>query len=110
MTIEQKGIIDLISEPTGKDFFSLIISDHLSWLIEHKRHQVLVQEKVNEYLSFIEGGELFKVKPELLNKRITIKLIGSEEITDEAICFLDKIRDALANEGYLFSYERRVDK
>lgn len=107
MTIEQSGIVDLIAIPPGGGIASLIVSDHLEWGANDKAHMLRVQEKINEYLSFIEGGTLLEARPDLKDKRLVLKVIGLHQPSSEGVAFYDQLRDALANAGYPFVFELR---
>lgn len=110
MTIEQSGIVDLIAISTDSGVASLIVSDHLEWGVNDKAHMLRVQEKINEYLSFIEGGTLLDARPDLKNKRLVLKVIGLHQPSSEGLAFYDKLRDALADVGYPFVFELRPAK
>jgi hypothetical protein len=104
MTIEQTGVADIIAVSPSGDTASLIISDHLAWEDGNKKHMLLVQEKINEYLSFIESGALFDARPDLKGKRLIIKVIGLYKPPDDVMLFYEKVRDVLANAGYPFLF------
>jgi hypothetical protein len=105
MTIEQRGIVDLISIPPNQQVAYLIVSDHLEWGVNDNEHCVLVQEKINEYLSFIEGGALIEARPDLKSKRLVLKVIGLHKPSLAGQSFYTKFSDALANTGYPFIFE-----
>ena len=57
MTVEQTKILDIISIDPKANEVVMTISDYLDW--EDKRaHLLLLQEKINSYLAFIENGEI----------------------------------------------------
>jgi hypothetical protein len=109
MTIEQNGIVDLIAISPKGDVAFLIVSDHLEWGVDDKRHLLLIQEKINEYLSFIEGGTLVEARPDLKGKRLALKVIGLHEPNAGGIVFYQQLSDALANAGYPFVFETRLE-
>jgi len=67
VTIEQTGIVDSIgvAQETGEVF--LTISDHLDWNDANQNNLLLLQEKINTYLAFVESGELTQTYPDRLN-------------------------------------------
>jgi len=61
VTVEQTKVIDFISVDQNGPVV-LTISDHLEWGSDG--HLFQLQEKLNSYLAFIEGGELLNEYPE----------------------------------------------
>lgn len=82
MKVEQTSVSDFtyIDRETG--IVHLVITDHLKWDGEHL---VVVHEKINCYLSFIESGEVFDMLPEAEGKKIQIELITKYKPTEEAL-------------------------
>ena len=58
MSIDQNRVVDFIGMDLIKNEIILTISDHLEWGVTD--HLVKLQEKLNNYLSFIESGELYE--------------------------------------------------
>jgi hypothetical protein len=104
MTIEEKGIVDFIEINHERGVANLVISDHLAWE-EVNRHLLLVQEKINEYLSFIESGNLFEARADLRALRLVIKLTALFLPPPEARTFYDELQRTLASYGYPFIFE-----
>lgn len=103
MTVEQIDKIDFLSVEKETGFVKLTISDHLNWLDENN-HLVLLQKKINTYISFIEGGELFEKYPENKGKTIIIYLALKYEPTKKAYIFLDKVKSATIDAGFDFKF------
>ena len=55
MSDENKSVIDIISLDKD-DVEILTIADHLEWYKENE-HLILLQDKINAYLTAIENGE-----------------------------------------------------
>ena len=70
MSIEQTDLIDIISidRLTGETI--LTISDHLDWS-DSEAHLLLLQNKLNRYLAFVESGEIFRSYPKAKNSRLS---------------------------------------
>ncbi|MGB5408415.1 MAG: DUF6572 domain-containing protein, partial [Thiogranum sp.] len=88
------------TEPDGT--VVLTISNHLEW---NDEHLMLLQEKLNSYLSFIESGEINETYPAAKDSRIKINVICKYAPTPEAASFLSKCKDLIAKLGYKFGYE-----
>jgi hypothetical protein len=64
MSIDQTDTIDFATiDKTSGDVW-LTISDHLPWEENEDDHLVLLQNKHDAYLRFIESGEVFKKVPD----------------------------------------------
>lgn len=59
MSVEDVNKIDFMGIPENEpDVVSLAISDHLAWGNAINEHLYKLQEKINSYIKFIEGGEI----------------------------------------------------
>lgn len=100
MSITQIDIIDIISTtPNGR--VMLTISDHLPWDKENE-HLLLLQEKLNKYLQFIESGEIFESYPAAKNKTIIISVSIQYEPNEDALIFLTQCKEVISNAGIDF--------
>lgn len=74
MTIEQLDKVDVIANDNEKVI--LVISDHLEWDDQNEK-LLLLQDKLNLYLSFIESGEIFEQYPIAKGKLLKFGLFQS---------------------------------
>ncbi len=99
MSIEKKDIIDYITEENGKKVLS--ISDHLQW--DDMHHLLMLQEKINMYLSAIETGQVSDYYPNATNGYV-ICLYLKYEPDEQGIVFLEEIKKFVNKLGYEFKY------
>jgi len=59
MSIEQADKIDFVNIEDKTGDVLLSISDHLSWDEGEGEHLLMLQAKLNTYLAFIEGGQMY---------------------------------------------------
>jgi Family of unknown function (DUF6572) len=65
VSIEDTNQIDLIAVRPGSPVVSLVINDHLDW-DDVGAHCLLLEEKLNAYIAFVESGQLARQhEPEL---------------------------------------------
>ncbi|HDR7643838.1 DUF6572 domain-containing protein [Bacillus mycoides] len=57
---------------------------------DEEEHILLLQEKINTYLSFIETGEIYEVYPEAEGKQFVIKVHAKYPCTEWGKKFLEK--------------------
>jgi len=97
MSIEQKDIIDFIStSPDGK--IVLTISDHLLW-DEKNEHLLILQEKLNSYLRFIESGEIYESYPAAKDNSLIIEIGVQYEPNEPGLAFLNLCKKTIVNAG-----------
>ncbi len=85
--------IDFIStSPCGS--VELTISDHLEW-DEKNEHVLLLQDKINSYLNFVDSGQIFEEYPNSKNKNIAIEIVMKFEPNEYALNFLQKCKSIL---------------
>jgi len=58
MSINELRVIDIVSKKKNSCIV-LTISDHLDWE-KTKEHLLLLEEKINTYLSFLESGDVYE--------------------------------------------------
>jgi hypothetical protein len=91
VSIDNPNVIDAIS--TGKSGGEVILSlfDHLDWEDEYE-HLLLLQNKINAYISFIESGQIFDEYPNAISKDLVIEVVSKYECSHKAREFLTSAR------------------
>ena len=99
MSIEQPDLIDIISidRVTGETI--LTISDHLDWS-DSAAHLLLLQNKLNRYLAFVESGEILQSYPNAKDRPIIFAVVFKFGPNDEGRAFLDKVRQVIESAGF----------
>ncbi|MGA3979568.1 DUF6572 domain-containing protein [Ralstonia nicotianae] len=85
MSIVDSNVVDMIGVPS--DDLSLVvmgISDHLDWGSGAQEHLLLLQEKINCYLRFVESGEIYDAFPSARGRRFVIEIIAKYEMNNES--------------------------
>ncbi len=100
MTVEQTNIIDLIGTDKSNQVI-LTISDHLEW---DNEHLLILQEKINTYLMFIESGQIYTSHPAAKEKKIIIRTVFKYVPDDNGLKFLQACDEIIANAGFKFEY------
>lgn len=105
MTIEQANVVDFISFDEAENEVVLTISDHLEWGGDTKEHLLLLQEKINSYLRFIESGELLESYPKANGRNAVINIIGKYPLNEEAKGFIDQVKSIVGDAGMALKFE-----
>ena len=105
MSVEQLEKIDFIgvNDETGE--LSIGISDHLPW-IPADEHLDILQTKINNYLNFIENGQIYESYPDAKGRKIVITVLVKYSLTKEALIFIEKITSILKDAGYSLRVEQ----
>jgi hypothetical protein len=104
VTIEQTDKIDFLSVENETGIVKLTISDHLDWSQESD-HLLLLQEKINTYLRFIESGELVEVYPDAKGKNVLINIAAKYKPTEKCLEFLGKARSVIEEADLRLNFE-----
>lgn len=108
MSIEDKKIVDFISNDKDGNVV-LSISDHLEW-DEKNEHLLLLQEKINDYLNFIETDQINKEIYNTEKGKIIIHLYCKYFPNADGVRFLDMTKEILNNAGYKFQFTEVKDQ
>jgi hypothetical protein len=103
LSIDQKDKIDFIGMSSDGKVI-LAISDHLEW-DEACEHILMLQEKINSYLQFIEGGQIYEDYPKAHPSGliISVKLkFGPNQIGLE---FLNRCKTVVIDLGVGFEWD-----
>ncbi len=103
MTIEQTDKIDFIGTLPNDLGVELTISDHLEWDGENKK-LVLIQNKLNAYLEFIESGQIYIEYPDAKGKDLFISLVSKHSSNQEGKNFLSQVAKVTSEYGVVFKY------
>ena len=95
MSVEQIDKVDFIST-TEKGIIKLTISDHLEWDSKNE-HLLILQNKINAYLNFIESGQIFEEYPSSVNKKVEIEIVLKFPPNEIGNTFLDKCKTIISH-------------
>lgn len=111
MPIDETNIIDLIGIDKVTGNVVLTISDHLDWN-DVTAHLKLLQEKINNYLMYIESGEIYVSYPNAKGRRFVIEIVGEYELSLEGKTFIDKANAITKDIGVdlIFSLNENMKK
>jgi hypothetical protein len=105
MTVEEPSKIDFTAiEPQTGDV-RLVISDHLDWGEQKGEHLLLLQNKLNSYLAFIESGEIYTKVPKASGRKIVIEVMGKFPLSEEARRFYQLAGKAIEDAGFSLRFE-----
>jgi hypothetical protein len=104
MSIEQADTIDFASIDKVSGDLWLTISDHLPWEVNEGGHLLLLQNKLNAYLRFIESGEVLKKVPGAQGCGIVINLVGKFPLSQKANSFFDRARATVEDAGFRLQF------
>jgi hypothetical protein len=103
MAVDQPKVIDFISR-NKKDEIVLTISDHLDW-DDTQAHLVILQDKINSYLAFLESGEIYEKYPDAKGRRQRIEITFKYAPNQLAYSFLTKATPIIEEAGFSFGFK-----
>jgi hypothetical protein len=104
MSILDANVVDIVGVDPAKGIARLIIADHLEWTSPVQEHLFLLQEKINSYLRFLEGGELEQHYPDAKGCRQEIEIAMKYEPSPDALDFIGQARDIVQGAGFDLIY------
>jgi hypothetical protein len=90
MSIEEKQKIDFIGVRKTSGEVILSISDHLDWDAV-LYHLATLQDKLNDYIEFIESGQIYDEYPNSKGKKLVIEIVSKEDYHIKGLEFLEKV-------------------
>lgn len=105
MTVDQTKIIDSVRDAYNGKEVILSIIDHLTWDQNEGEHLLLIQEKMNTYLAFIESGQLDTDFPHLKGREVVIIWFGKYPLSEQAKTFYRLASGAISKAGFRLEFE-----
>ena len=104
MTIEQRNLVDFSCIDKEDGCLILAISDPLEW-DERNQHLLQLQQKMNDYLRFIESGEIYEKIPNAPGRKIKIIVYLMYLPTDIVERFFNTAREVCQQINVELEYE-----
>lgn len=82
----------------------LTISDDLDWQ-ESISHQLILQDKLNRYLAFVESGEILEHRPDAKDMSIVFRVVCKYEPDASGRAFLERARAVIEGAGFQSQYQ-----
>jgi hypothetical protein len=99
MAIDDTDKIDILFRDR-EDHAVLVIADHLDWEeFDEGDHLLLLQEKINTYLAFIDSGQLVKEKPDWKGLPVIIQVDAMHAPSEKALQFYRMAGRVVAEAG-----------
>jgi hypothetical protein len=92
MAVEEPNVVDAVGLDVASGEAVLSILDSLAWEDE-RQHLLMLQDKVNCYLGFIESGELDINYPDAIQRSRRIDVIFRHTPPESALALLGKAGD-----------------
>jgi len=106
MSVMDEGIIDFAGIEKSEKKLVLSISDHLVWGEDTDDvHLHMLQNKINDYLRFIESGEVNEQFKQEKYCKIIIRVIAKYPFSPDCIKFLNMSRQVINDAGFGLEWE-----
>ena len=106
MSVMDEGTIDFAGLDKKEKKLILSITDHLEWGQEADDvHLLMLQNKINDYLRFIESGEVNERFSPKDYKEIIIRIIAKYPFCTGCIDFLNQCKSVINDAGFGLEWE-----
>ena len=100
MSIEQADVVDIVHVDRESGAIVLTLIDNLDWDPScDGEHLLMLQEKLNTYLRFIESGELLQHYPTYQGRKIVISVACAHPLNDLARGFYSRAKSQIGDAG-----------
>lgn len=109
MTVAQTGIVDWMGIESVTGHVSLTVVDDLDWTDE-QGHLLLLQQKLNNYLAFIESGEVFERIADETGRSVAdctpvaVSILAKFALPPRAQAFVEHAKDEFSGAGLRLSH------
>lgn len=103
MSVEQTDVVDIIGTEKSTGKVIMTVSDHLDWKDEQS-HLLMLQEKLNRYLAFVESGEILSSYPDAKGRSIVFDVVMKNDLPDSARAFFTQVEKTLGSVGVELRY------
>lgn len=104
MSILDTNVVDVIGIDAPNGIARLGISDHLEWDQAERDHLVLLQEKINTYLVYLESGQVYENNPNTRDCKFVIEIVSKYDLSPRALEFFKEARAIVRGAGFDLSY------
>ncbi|NFA43731.1 branched-chain amino acid ABC transporter substrate-binding protein [Clostridium botulinum] len=102
MAIDNVNMVDAIGVDEKNQALRLMITDHLEWknkYLSETDHLLMLQNKINSYLSYIESEQYKETYPNINFKILIIEIHFKYESTENCEKFLKVVQDQVRQFG-----------
>lgn len=71
---------------------------------------LLLQEKINAYLRFVESGELYDEYPQAADREVVISVVGQYPLSKKALAFYETVSLVVQQVGFELRFELLAPK
>jgi hypothetical protein len=103
MAIENTDLVDAIGVDNSTGNVILTIIDDMEW--GGNDHLIILQEKINSYLRFIESGEIIESYPDAMGRENLIGVMCKYPPDEEGADFLRRVANVVEDAGIRFTYQ-----
>jgi hypothetical protein len=103
MSVDQRKVVDAIGTSKADGHIILTISDHLPFDGDAARF-VMLQDKLNDYLDFLESGEIYDTYPAANGRPIEISIRFQHAPDQRGLAFLHTAEQTIRDAGFTLTY------
>ena len=101
--------IDIISANAEEGKVYLTITDTMTW-DSKKEKLLLLQDKINTYMNFIQSGKLVELHPQTKSLKPVVALATSEQPDSQGLAFLEQVKQLMDKVDVEFKWKLMVKR
>lgn len=101
MTVMETNTVDIVAPANQDGKAELVLVDQLPWKVDEGEHLVMLQDKINTYLAYVESGQLVDDFPNAKGRDVVLKinaLYAPSEMGEKFLAAVRPIVDQLGIE------------
>jgi hypothetical protein len=102
--ISELNKIDFLTKPHHENRIIMVVTDHLDWTEHEGEHLLMLQQKLNNYLYYIESGRLAVDYPQYKDMPVSIQVAGKFPLSQEAEKFYSLAKARAAELGFSLEF------
>ncbi|HHB13236.1 MAG TPA: hypothetical protein ENK62_08565 [Chromatiales bacterium] len=110
VTVEERGKIDIVALPSARREVILLVADHLPWPEDEQgklEHVYLLQEKLNDYVRYVESGDLWRDFPRAKGRTVVFLVGHKHEIPEDVRWVIVEMQRVLEGIGIELRMQRK---
>jgi len=105
MTVMETNTIDFVVPKNQHGDAELVLVDQLPWKIDEGDHLVMLQDKINTYLAFVETGQLVGDFPKAKGRKVVLKINALYAPSEQGEKFLAAVRPIVGQLGIELKFD-----
>jgi hypothetical protein len=105
MTVMETNTVDIVAPANQDGKAELVLVDQLPWKVDEGEHLVMLQDKINTYLAYVESGQLVDDFPNAKGRNVVLKINALYAPSEKGERFLAAVRPIVGQLGIELKFD-----